>query len=311
MSYSFTPPRTNTLCLSIGSVLFSVATLSAHATNLTPIDALGNANTVSINSTARPQPQVILAGVAPAQIHITDDRFDVIAIVRPGNAPIGQVSFQDSTGSMRLAMTPAGVLSNGDLVYKFTYNIQPGSFGTWVYSTAWGNGVGQFNIVAKDIYENYSHSYPNLIFGNYPSQVITPAAAEPVSYNSVKRYKPQVIMAGYSPARLGLADTQFDVIAIVRAGHQPISRVMLKQNQNGLFSAMMQPAGTLSNGDEVYKVTYTYAMGTFNTPGGSELTLSDLWGPDAAQFGIQVVDQGEQNSHKFPDIHFGVFPAIQ
>lgn len=268
------------------------------------------------NSTARAYPQVIAAGVSPSKIDaFADSEFDVVALVRPGVLPIKQVSFerveetQSLFGGLKRAMTLAGVLANGDEIYKFTYVFERGSIREFVLETTWGSNLGQFNIVAKDSAENRSHTFPYLMVGNYPIQKAKTKEEQAVDYNNTKRFGPQVIMAGYSPAILDFNDTSFDVIAVVRAGTLPIKHVILKQSQDGLFTDNMEPAGTLDNGDKIYKATFTYPRGAL---GSSEtISFKDLWGPDATQFGVKVIDDAAQYSHKFPNVEFGNFPAMK
>lgn len=287
---------------------------------------------VDYNSTARAYAQVIAAGVSPSQVDWYDSTFDVVAIVRPGMAPLYQVSFQDTGGFLSMLMNRVGVLSNGDEVYQFTYSIQPGSMGNTTFSTAWGPNPGQYNIIAigadqirceDDVRpvgggndKNVGcHTFPYLrvdylqAVNDVPRPPGTIKPQEPVTYNSTKRYAPQVVMAGYSPAILHIGDDQFDLISVVRPGVLPIESVTLKHNSNAAFAYTMTPAGELSNGDLVYKTTYVYPRGAFGVPPeGMYLSYKDLWGPHAEQFGIVVYDQGGLRSHKFPDIQFGTYP---
>ena len=119
------------------------------------------------------------------------------------------------------------------------------------------------------------------------------------------------IALGYTPAKLHVGDNQFDVIAIVRRGQLPIRNVILKQNDE-LFRQTMRFIGELENGDEVYKLTYTYKRGDLGTPpAGGVVEHKALWGPDAHQFGIEVIDESGRASHKFPDIEFGRYPELK
>ena len=267
------------------------------------------------NSTARAYPQVIAAGVSPSVIDAFDDsEFDVVAIVRPGVLPIKTISFekvektQSLFGGLKQTMTLAGILANGDEIYKFTYLFERGQFKDFVLKTAWGSKTGQFNIVAKDRAQNKSHTYPYLMVGNYPIQKAKTQAEKPVNYNKTKRFGPQMIMAGYSPAKLDYSDEEFDIIAVVRAGELPIKQVKLKNN-SGAFDSKMEQAGELSNGDKIYKMTFTYPRGALGK--NEPIDYKDLWGPDASQFGIEVIDQAEQRSHKFPNVEFGNFPEMK
>jgi len=286
---------------------------------------------VDYNSTARAYAQVIAAGVSPSQVDWDDSTFDIVAIVRPGMSPLDHVSFQDTVGLLALRMTAAGVLANGDEVYKLTYVKSP-SIGKMTLSTAWGSGPRQFNIIAvgQDQLRCESdkrpvgggearnvgcHTFPYLRLDYLPSlddvqRSETIKSPTPMSYNSTKRYGPMVIMAGYSPAIIHPGDDQFDLIAIVRPGVLPIESVNLKHNSDALFSYAMTLVGELSNGDQVYKTTYTYSPGALGNPQeGMFLSYKDLWGPGAEQFGIVVYDQGGLKSQKFPDLQFGTYPS--
>jgi len=268
---------------------------------------------------ARATPQIIAAGVSPSQIDWFDSELDVVAVVRPGRSAIRSVTFQDSVGPMRMMMIPAGVLPNGDEVYKFTYVFTPGSFGEKTLETAWGPRPGQFNIVVtgegKDSGVDVSHRFPHLRVShlgpiNHLPRPGIPKAAVSMNYKSTQRYGPQVIMAGYSPSILHIGDDQLDLLAIVRRGAFAIASVTFKQNAGGSgFAYKMQFSGQLSNGDEVYKTTYAFEPGSLGKPGtDTYLDHKDLWGPKGQQFGVVANDEGGINSHKFPDIEFGTYP---
>jgi len=265
------------------------------------------------NDTARVSPQVIAAGISPSQINLnTDDRYDVVAIVRPGVNPINTVLFQDADMSnidnitrFGIKMSRAGILPNGDEVYKVSYAYDR-NIGNTTISTTWGSKPGQFNIEAIDNLQQYSHIYPYLIVGNYPSQTVNKQSASSIRYDNTRRNDPQVIMAGYSPAKLDFSDTEFDVIAIVRQGKLPIKRVIAKSNATGVFHKIMHYIGELDNGDQVYKITITYPRGALGA--GTTISYKDLFGPAETQFGIEAVDKNEQGSHQFPDIKFGNYP---
>ncbi len=269
------------------------------------------------NNTARVSPQVIAAGISPSQINLdTDDRYDVVAIVRRGVNPIHTVRFQDadmsSNDNINLAdigikMSRAGILPNGDEVYKVSYAYDRNISNTTI-STTWGSKPGQFNIEAIDNLQQYSHIFPYLMVGNYPSQTVRKQSASSIKYDNTRRNDPQVIMAGYSPAKLDFGDTEFDVIAIVRAGKLPIKRVIAKSNATGenVFHKIMLYIGELDNGDQVYKITLTYPRGALGA--GTAISYKDIFGPASTQFGIEAVDENEQDSHQFPDIKFGNYP---
>ena len=255
------------------------------------------------NVTARISPQVIAGGISPSMIDTEDTQFDIVGLVRPGILPIDRVTFQPTDAAFSMIMTPAGILNNGDQLFTNTFTFQRGAFGTMTMQTTWGSGEGQYNIVAYDEAQQRSHQFPDLMFGNYPEQQSSLLPEEEVTYNSTKRLAPQIILGGYSPALSDIADTTFDIIAVVREGVLPIETVSLGQNL-GAFQSAMAEVGTLSNGDRVYKMSYSFAAGSFGTA-----TLSTLWGSEPGQFNISVVDEGQQRSHSFPDILFGSYPA--
>lgn len=274
------------------------------------------------NNTARVQPQIIAAGASPSTVDLNeDDRFDFLALIRPGVEPIETVSFKDANTSSEssdnvfnvskvgLKMTLAGILANGDEIYKASYSYDK-TIGHKTVSTTWGPHPGQFNITAVDHFSNSSHAFPYLMVGNFPQQpdIYRRSGDDQLIYNNTARFGPQVIMAGYTPAQLDVGDTEFDVIAIIRPGKLPIKRVAAKQNQ-GDWSHMMDFIGDLDNGDKVYKLTFIYPRGAFGEPGKNEIfSYKEIFGPNAIQFGIEAVDENEQGSHKFPDIKFGNYP---
>ncbi|GAB6040917.1 PKD domain-containing protein [Endothiovibrio diazotrophicus] len=259
---------------------------------------------IEFNSTARLGPQVIAAGVSPSKIDHADSQFDIIAMIRPGVLPISQVSFNSTDSGFMLAMQGAGVLENGDEIYKTTFTFHRGSFGEMTMHNAWGDASGQFNVMAVDEGQQRTHRFPVLTFGNNLAQEALIQPSSSLDYNNTHRMAPQVIMAGLSPSIIDIVDTSFDVIAVVREGIEPLEQVSITQNQTG-FANLMQPAGTLDNGDLVYKMTYTFLRGAF--PVGT--TLPELWGEKPGQFNVEAVDRGQQHTHVFPDIEFGSFPA--
>ncbi len=263
----------------------------------------------SYNQTARVGPQILAAGVTPTKLDREDDQFDIVALVRPGKEAIHIVAFKSTEGPLWEEMRQAGVLPNGDEIYKVTYTYKKGSMSDGTMSTAWGSKPDQYNIIAIDEYNNVSHIYPYLMVGNFPEQYAATKSTAPITYDNTAREEPQVVMAGYTPAKLHVSDNKFDVIAIVRRGKEGISKVILKQNENDDFHKKMRFLGELENGDEVYQVPFFYEQGSLGTPPeGGIIAHKDIWGPGALQFGIEVVDESEKASHKFPDIEFGRYP---
>lgn len=144
--------------------------------------------------TARIDPQIIAAGVTPSKIDLIDDEFDIVALIRPGESPIDSVSFQSTDGMLRMAMTRAGVLSNGDELYKLTFVFERGSISGTI-PTIWGSQPGEYNIIATGESQNQNHTYPYLQVGNFPPLSDSVAAttkqpSAPVKYNTTARYGP-------------------------------------------------------------------------------------------------------------------------
>jgi hypothetical protein len=266
---------------------------------------------VDYNATARAYPQVIAAGISPTKLDLTDSQYDIVALIRPGVSAIRNVSFNDTDGFLSMKMTLAGVLSNGDEFYKLTFVYDRGSKSDEKISTQWGSKPGQFNIVATDEMQNYSHTYPYLMVGNFPSLANTTQSPQSLNYDTRARFAPQVIMGGYTPAILDYGDDEFDVIAIIRQGKLNIKQVTLKQNDSNGVKHLMNFAGELDNGDKIYKFSFTYPRGGLGAAGDGTISYKDLWGPTALQFGIQVIDKAEIRSHQFPDIEFGNFPELK
>ncbi|HIE02576.1 MAG TPA: PKD domain-containing protein [Thiotrichaceae bacterium] len=290
--------NTHTIILTVGDD--EEATASTEQT----IDIIG-----PYNQTARVGPQILAAGVTPTKLDREDDQFDIVALVRPGEEAIHIVAFKSTEGPLWEEMRQAGVLPNGDEIYKVTYTYKKGSMSDGTLSTAWGSKPDQYNIIARDQYNNMSHTYPDLMVGNFPEQYARTNSKAPITYDNTAREAPQVIMAGYSPAKRHVGDNKFDVIAIVRRGKERIRKVILKQNENDDFHKKMRFLRELENGDEVYQVPFFYKQGDLGTPPeGGVIAHKDIWGPGALQFGIEVVDESEKASHKFPDIEFGRYP---
>ena len=284
-----TSPRTLALWLTLAAALTAPLSLA-----------------VDYDTTARASPQVIAGGVTPAQIDMTDTEFDIVAIVRPGELPIDTVTFRSADGGFTSAMTEAGVLDNGDELYKVTFTFPAGGFRIFTLSNAWGSEAGQFHVQVIDGVEQRSHRFPDLTMGNHEEREAETRAASPITYNATQRAGPQVVMAGFSPAQLDMVDTQFDVIAVVREGALPLGEVTLTRNESA-FSAPLREVGELDNGDKVYGMTYTLRHGEFWVG----MSLTQLWGDRPGQFNIRAVDQEGEETHAFPDIKFGNFPALE
>ncbi|GAB6040923.1 VWA domain-containing protein [Endothiovibrio diazotrophicus] len=251
------------------------------------------------------RPQVLMAGFDPMLLNITDDQFNVVAVVREGATPISQVSLSENTSGFPVAMTYAGDLEGGDKVYTLTYSFARGSIPmNTQLPNLFGSQVGEYNITVVDAGQ-MRHSFPNLEYGNNPDLAVTSEASSGSSYTQAgpKRVKPQPVMVGFDPALLNFGDTSFDVKAIVREGITSIRSVTLRNG--GTFAQTMQYVSTLANGDQMYKITYTFPRGSFPTG-----AFRDLFGEEqVSEFRVEVTDEGQQ-SHSFPALEMGNYPAM-
>lgn len=127
-----------------------------------------------------------------------------------------------------------------------------------------------------------------------------------LSYNSKKRFAPQIIMGGVSPAIIDILDTSFDIIALVRPGFLPIQNVVLSQGSNILFNIAMEKRAELSNGDQIWVAEFQLPQNFFGIT-----TVPVIWGNGSGEFSIQVIDTAQQVSAGYPLVRSGNFPAMQ
>ena len=126
---------------------------------------------VSYLATKRLEPQVIMAGVAPAIIDITDTSFDIVALVRAGALPIQSVLLKQGNNALfSVPMTQKTTLSNGDSVWVANYAFAQGTFGSKKLPITWGTNIGEFSIQVIDSTQQVSAVYPTLKSGNHPAQ---------------------------------------------------------------------------------------------------------------------------------------------
>lgn len=125
-----------------------------------------------------------------------------------------------------------------------------------------------------------------------------------MQYNSTQRVKPQVIASGFTPSVIDLDDTNFELIALIRPGSEPVNNVTLKLG-SAVFPTAMQKINTLPNGDELWTHLFVIERGEF---GASDLPVQ--WGQNANQFNIEVIDAADQVSNRFPIVSVGNYPAL-
>jgi len=113
-------------------------------------------------------PQVLAAGLDPPLIDRGDDRFDVVAIVRPGATDISAVTVSFNDGSFSLSMSKDFTLPNGDEFWRATFNFPRGSIPlNTKIGFLWGDKPKELNITVIDKAQQ-KHSFPNLVVTNAP-----------------------------------------------------------------------------------------------------------------------------------------------
>lgn len=218
--------------------------------------------------------QVIMGGFDPMLIDFAQRvmEYKIMAVVREGSAPIRSVSVkknEEAFNALFNKMNLEGQLSNGDKVYSinvvmdreyaFEHKGEP-------LANFFGSGVGEYNITVVDESQEV-HSFPDLNMGNHPHVMIHALTqVQPYTTQGIRRFKPQVLMAGLDPMLLDYGDDSFKIRAIVRPGRTGLQNV------------------------------YTFPRGAF--PAGS---LRDLFGSAdlASEFIIEVIDDA-QNKHAYP-----------
>jgi hypothetical protein len=154
----------------------------------------------------------------------------------------------------------------------------------------------------------FEHVYPDLKVGNYPwveGQIDdTAATLSHYTKQGPRRTEPQVIMTGFSPMLIDIADSEVGILAIVRSGQLPIKEVSIPFSEESIFIMVKQ--ADLPNGDELYKSTVHFARGSI--PIGSSLleqnTLNNME--------ISIIDKaGKEYLFPFlPELRVGNYPEI-
>jgi len=247
--------------------------------------------------------QVIMAGFDPMLIDFGDAEtaFKIMAVVREGPVPIRQVSLKANHEAISVfgaSMILEGQLENGDKVYSLKY-VLPKETAYAIRGTPlpnlFGSQLGEYNITAIDQAQEI-HEFPDLNIGNNPDVMVHALTqAPPYTSRGIRRYRPQVIMAGFDPMLLDFGDDSFQIKAVVREGTQPIQNVTL-QNGSGTFRFAMNREGDIGNGDIMYTTEFAFARGSL--PLGS---LRELFGDEdpIGEHVIEVIDLAQQK-HAFP-----------
>ena len=126
----------------------------------------------------------------------------------------------------------------------------------------------------------------------------TSTTPPPVAERRTK-LRPQVLMAGFDPMLLDITDTSFRVVSLVREGTNSINSVSVEEN-TGSFSIGMTNDGSISNGDQVYSLGYTFTRGSI--PMGTP--LANFFGSAEGEYKVSVTDSA-YSTHSFPSLEYG------
>jgi PKD repeat protein len=113
--------------------------------------------------------------------------------------------------------------------------------------------------------------------------------------------QPQVLLAGFDPILIDMADTHFTVFALVRPGHKPVRAVLLQSNP-GLV-AVLHHAATYADGTLRYEAVYPFRSGDFPAT-----VLSDVFGANEGEWSLRAIDEDGQ-FHDFPRLEVGHYPT--
>ncbi|MDP2793540.1 MAG: PKD domain-containing protein [Sulfurisoma sp.] len=293
------------------TVTLAVSNTSGQTATSTPQSLTVTSSTsgsINVTGVVRLKPQALMGGFDPMLIDVADTSFKLLAIVRPGATPIQSVQFGSGSGGFAQSMTYAGTYASGDQRYEATLTFPRGSFPqSAVLGDLLGGDASQFRMSVVDSAQQ-QHFFPQVAFGNTPALTmpITSPNGQVSSTPGTVRLSPQVLAAGFDPMLIDIQDSSFDFAAIVRTGVVPIQSVSLTTNQS-TFAQAMNFVETLPNGDKKYKATFTFTRGAFAGLGGQN--LAGLFGTQAGQFNATVTDQAQQ-THSFPEIRFGNYPAL-
>lgn len=305
-SFTFNQAGTYTISLTVTDNQGATASTSKSITVINP-----KTTALNYNQTARLKPQIIMAGMSPSIIDLGDTEFEILALVRPGVLPLQSVTLgQGANPLFNLGLQHINTLPNGDQFWKTTFAFERGAFGVADLPIKWGNGTGEFFIRATDTNQQSAEGlhFPTIQFDNAPAQqpAMDTVKNDNLSYNGTKRFAPQIIMGGVSPAIVDILDTSFDIMTLVRPGFLPIQNVILSQGGNKLFNISMEKRAELSNGDQIWVSTFIFPRGNFGIT-----SIPVVWGTDAGEFTIQVIDTAQQISAGYPIIRSGNYPAMQ
>ncbi|NOT85788.1 MAG: hypothetical protein HOP02_13640 [Methylococcaceae bacterium] len=126
---------------------------------------------LSYNKTKRVVPQILMAGVSPAVVDITDTSFDVVTILRPGLVPVQDVILKQSGNNLfGINLEKKKVLNNGDEVWVANFPFAAGTYGTTTIPVVWGTSNDDYSLQITDVAQQSSTAYPDLRAGVFAAQ---------------------------------------------------------------------------------------------------------------------------------------------
>lgn len=276
----------------------------------------------SFNRQAKTHPQVLLAGFDPMLIDNADNHLRIIAVVEEGVNPLTDVGYEQDGGLTMTNMTLVGKIpldgsgKHYGLVYEHKLSFEPnflpqGSIANlYNLSVLIGTKRSQFSFRAFDTATN-RHQYPVFEYRHeqwLSSTVSSPGMAvsqPPYAKHGARRQLPQVILAGFSPMYMNVNDEELAVMAVVRAGSSPLQSVTLNNLGDNSLVVALDKVLDLDNGDQLYRQTVLKKQN--NQLIFSEEPQEIVW---TRFFTIIAQDQNGQ-SHRFPDVQIGDFPAVE
>ena len=221
-------------------------------------------------------PQVIAAGFDPSIVPVGDVPVRIWALVRPGLSPVISVEVFWQ-GKAFAQMQKEGVLGNGDEIWTLEV-IAP----AWAEGLLYGTRALQVRVTDRD--GRVSAVFPGVLFVPEQSHGEAAPTTPFYAYQGEQHELPQLLACGINPSLIPLGLEEIEVLAVVRPGGKPLSRVVLYRE--GL-PILMEKVGFLPNGDQIYtvKVNVSGFPGQFIDP----LTLN---------WNIKAIDEegGESNS---------------
>lgn len=228
-------------------------------------------------------PQIIAAGMSPSIIQSTEASVPVslVAVVRPGDRALSGVSAK--IGGRVQAMERVGSLGNGDEIWALEISMDRGE-----NKIIFAEDEVEW-IMAKDDLDQKSPEFPLYRYSNRnPLDADEDSLELPFcGLDSDVAKRPQLIACGQSPAIVSTDDSSVKIIAIVRAGENPLGDVLLEWDDCALCTTPMDPVGRLTNGDYIYE-------GGFSVPAGfnneERTMLEDGWS-------VKAFDNKEEDSN--------------